>query len=269
MSKEIGISFADRKLYNRQMTKTLGDKMFFTNYLPKDEYIFVDFGCANGALIKELKNIYPTSKFIGYDCSPAMICEAKSNVIEDADTDFTTDWNRVDDLLDCVYSKRTKRVLILSSVIHEIYSYGDKEDIDFFWNVLFSDRFDYICVRDMMFDQTMVRPSNPDDVLKLRNNPNIVKQVEDFESVSGPVTDNKNLIHFLLKYRYVVNWNREVHENYFPVSAEQFLHGFDPENIIYLERFRIPFLDECIAEDFGIELIDYTHIKLIVKGFRK
>lgn len=268
MSREIGISFADQKLYNKQMTRTLGDKLFFTEYLPSDKYVFVDFGCADGTIIKELKKIYNGSCFIGYDCSPSMINIAKSNAEEDERTMFTTDFCKIEQLLNV--ENNMKHVLILSSVIHEIYSYAEsKADIDFFWEILFSNMFDYICVRDMMFDKSMVRPSNPADVLKLRNNPNIVKQVEDFESVSGPVTDNKNLIHFLLKYRYVVNWNREVHENYFPVSAEQFLRGFDPENIIYLERFRIPFLDDCIEEDFGIELTDYTHIKLIVKGFRK
>ena len=115
----------------------------------------------------------------------------------------------------------------------------------------------------------MIRPSDPDAVKRLRDNLNIAKQVEDFERVAGPITDNKNLVHFLLKYRYLVNWNREVNENYFPVDIETFLRKFRKEDIIYLERFRVPFLDECIAEDFGISLTDYTHVKLIVKGFRK
>ena len=51
-SKEIGIPFTDQQMYNRQMTKTLNDKMFFTNILPEDDYVFVDFGCADGAMIK-------------------------------------------------------------------------------------------------------------------------------------------------------------------------------------------------------------------------
>ena len=250
------------------MTKTLGDKMFFTDILPTDDYVFVDFGCADGAMIKELKKIYPGSWFIGYDCSQSMIDAARSNVGEDGRTWFTTDFNWVDQVLG-LHSEK-KHVLILSSVIHEIYSYAESEkDIEFFWDVLTSDKFDYICVRDMMYDESMIRPSNPDDVRKLRNNPNIAKQVEDFEKVAGSITNNKNLVHFLLKYRYLVNWNREVHENYFPVNTETFLEKFRKEDIIYLKRFRVPFLDECIAEDFGIELTDYTHIKLIVKGFRK
>ena len=267
MSKEIGISFEDQKMYNKQMTRTLNDKLFFTEYLPSDRYVFVDFGCADGAMIKELKKIYTDSCFIGYDCSRSMISAARSNVKEDEHTWFATDFDRVDRILGLHEDK--KHVLILSSVIHEIYSYAEsQEDINLFWGILLSNRFDYICVRDMMFDQSMVRPSNPTDALKLRNNPNIIKQVEDFESVSGPITDNRNLIHFLLKYRYIVNWNREVHENYFPVSVEQFMQGFDSENIIYLERFRVPFLDECFEEDFDIKLTDYTHIKLVVRGFR-
>ena len=267
-SKEIGIPFTDQQMYNRQMTKTLNDKMFFTNILPEDDYVFVDFGCADGAMIKELKKIYPGSRFIGYDCSQSMIDAARLNVGQDIDTIFTTDFHKVEQVLG--FEHDTKRVLILSSVIHEVYSYAESEkDIEFFWEVLTSDWFDYICVRDMMYDKSMIRPSDPDAVKRLRGNLNIAKQVEDFERVAGPITDNKNLVHFLLKYRYLVNWNREVNENYFPVDIETFLKKFRKEDIIYLERFRVPFLDECIAEDFGISLTDYTHVKLIVKGFRK
>lgn len=49
-----------------------------------------------------------------------------------------------------------------------------------------------------------------------------------FEDVWGDVCDVrarkvnvKNLIHFLVKYRYVENWEREVQENYFPVSQDR------------------------------------------------
>ena len=80
MSKEVGIPFTDQKMYNKQMTRTLGDKMFFTEYLPSDRYVFVDFGCADGAMIKELKKFYTDSCFIGYDCSQSMINAARSNV---------------------------------------------------------------------------------------------------------------------------------------------------------------------------------------------
>ena len=40
-------------------------------------------------------------------------------------------------------------------------------------------------------------------------------------------------------------------------------------NIKYLERFRVPYLDECFRKDFDIELEDNTHIKAIFEHKRK
>ena len=70
----------------------------------------------------------------------------------------------------------------------------------------------------------------------------------------------------MLKYRWKVNWDREVHENHFPIYVENLIKKITDKDfykIDYLERFRVPFLDKCIKEDFGIELDDFTHIKAI------
>ena len=71
------------------------------------------------------------------------------------------------------------------------------------------------------------------------------------------------MIHFLLKYRWKVNWERECYENYFPITIQNLLEYFKNFNIDYFERFRVPFLDKCIKKDYNIELEDYTHIKAI------
>ena len=89
----------------------------------------------------------------------------------------------------------------------------------------------------------------------------------DFESKWGSVNNCKNLLHFLLKYRWSANWIREVNENYFPISVEELLEKFKERyEVIYLERFKIPFLEECWDADFGIHIEDYTHIKLIFRN---
>ena len=88
--------------------------------------------------------------------------------------------------------------------------------------------------------------------------------MRDFEYHWGSIRKMKNLVHYLLKYKWTINWKREVAENYFPITLEEFLKKFEQDfNLIYLERFRNPFLELHWQEDFGIKLDDYTHVKLI------
>ena len=91
-----------------------------------------------------------------------------------------------------------------------------------------------------------------------------MKYYKDFIEHWGSMNENKNFIHYLLKYRWTINWEREVNENYFPIYLEDFLKAFNQKyNISYLERFRVPFLEKCWKEDFDIEIKDYTHIKSV------
>ncbi len=72
--------------------------------------------------------------------------------------------------------------------------------------------------------------------------------------------------HFLLKYRYDRNWSREVKENYLPLSAEDIIsHLGDNYEIIYKEQFILPFIHNQVMKDFGINIKDNTHIKIIAR----
>ncbi len=264
---EVGKEFNDIQSYNEKMAKGLKDKMFFVDLLPKDEdFVFVDFGCADGVMINALYELYPKSDFVGYDVSESMIALAKCRFDYPADNvHFTDQWSAVQEYLK---QSNKKRVLILSSVIHEVYSYAKEGDIEFFWKCILRNNFDYICVRDMMPSEDIDRDT--DETLlqtfadHLIEHPANEQLLDDFEKIWGPLISNKNFIHFLLKYRYTINWDREVNENYFPIYVEDFVdilrHLY---NITYMERFRVPYLDKCIEEDFGIKLEDYTHVKLM------
>ena len=92
------------------------------------------------------------------------------------------------------------------------------------------------------------------------------KLCSEFEERWGSITSSmKNFVDFLLKYRWQINWVRELNENYFPFYVENILSIFGSANynINYMERFRVPFLDDCFKKDFGVELEDYTHAKII------
>lgn len=157
-------------------------------------------------------------------------------------------------------------LLNISSVIHEVYSYLDSKDIEVFWEMVFDSNFKYISIRDLCASESINRPSNINDYTKLiqRAKPSFLS---DFESVWGSVRENRNLVHYLLKYRFVENWDREVRENYFGLSLERLLSKIpmDKYEIIYFENYILPYTANKIKEDFDIELHDNTHVKLLLK----
>jgi SAM-dependent methyltransferase len=265
---EIGKTFANVNYYNKEMQKGMEDKLFFLDRLPKnDNYVFVDFGCADGTMINALASIFDSEKpsnktYIGYDISETMIDIAKTNYHGPANADviFTTNWADVEKK----FNPYRKTVLILSSVIHEVYSYAnDENDITTFWNRVLNTGFDYIIIRDMCPSEDIDRKSVGWIEQRIRQLADR-DMLNDFENEWGSISNNRNLIHFLLKYRWKVNWNREVHENYFPISTnllvQQFNDGF---NIYYFERFRLPWWEQCWKKDFDIKINDYTHVKAI------
>lgn len=276
---EIGKEFVNLAYYNQNMSKGLEDKLFFLNHLDLKEggsYIFVDFGCADGTLINALYEIMESKKihcyFIGYDISETMIDLAKTKFAHNSyNVMFTTSWDDVKEKLS-LYSAM-EGILILSSVIHEIFSYsnGPKDIFDFF-EKMNNRHFRYICVRDMMCSKDLdrdIRTSTDVSVLNsvLDHMPcgsGEGKYLREFEKIYGSIRENmKNLVHYLLKYRWKINWNREVHENYFASTIEEFVEHMQNYNVNYLERFRVPFLEKCWKEDFEVVLQDYTHVKII------
>ncbi len=245
--------------YNAGMKKSMMDKLFFMDKV--DAEIFVDYGCANGVLIQFLHNLFPEFEYVGFDISEDMIKEAKRNNPNIANN-FFTDW---DALQSYVKGTGKKSAVLLSSVIHEVYSYGTINDVDSFWTRVFRDGFDYIVVRDMMPSVTMNKSSDINDIAKVYRKADR-KQLFDFQQTWGNVENNKNLIHFFLKYQYGDNWDREVKENYLPLNREQFLSML-PDNyeISFHEHYILPFLFNQVKKDFGVEIKDNTHLKLILK----
>ena len=268
---EIGKHFANLASYNQNMALSLQDKLFFLEHLPHETgYLFVDFGCADGTLIDALYHMLPKgNKYLGFDISETMIDLARTKMTSSPkNVKFTADWEDVQRIL--TNNPNEKKVLILSSVVHEVYSYGMSDDIEKFWKRVLYTGFDYICVRDMMVPSSTYGEHTPNEWLNnIRwdaHNCVPSSRHEQFILKWGSLEIKRNALHYLLKYRWQINWEREVRENYFPVSIEDFLDQFVGEyNLDYFQRFRIPFLDECIKKDFGIEFgdNDSTHIKVV------
>ena len=251
------------KEYNSAMKKSLLDKIFFMDKV--EATVFVDYGCADGTLISFLHSLFPEFMFFGFDISEDMIKIAKTNNPDIADN-FSTDWDYIKDQIAINgHIKGNKTAVILSSILHEVYSYGTSKDVEDFWNNIWNEEFNYVSFRDMMPSRTLDKQSEINDVLKIYRKAN-TKDLYDFERNWGSIENNKNLMHFLLKYRYSANWSREVKENYFPVNREELLSNLPTGyEIIFHEHFILPFLKNRVKEDFDIDIKDNTHLKLILR----
>lgn len=255
----------DYTTYIEGMQKSLEDKLFWKNayiMIPEDYDTIVDFGCANGALLHKFLNDkdYAGQTLIGIDNNKEMRKLAKEKIPslitlpELSDIDL---WGH-------------KALLNLSSVIHEVYSYGTLESIINFWDKVLNTGFHYIAIRDLMVDHSIIRQlsDTPEycDCLKKFDQ----KQWQDFlkhrDHNSTPTP--KDVVHYLMKYRYIENWDREVKENYFPIYYEDLINtivGSGKYDLIYSKRYILPYVKDKIKEDFDLDLVDDTHCQLIFK----
>jgi len=248
-------------VYTEGMRKSLLDKAFFMDKI--DTRVIVDYGCADGTLIHFLHSLFPEYQYIGFDIDEEMLTQARSKFSESeigTDVQFTSEWDDVQRLIGV-----NDAAVVLSSVIHEVYAYGTRTDVTEMWKRVYESNFRYIVIRDMVPSISIDVKSDINDVKRLMRRSNS-GHLREFEQVWGSVEQNKNLVHFLLKYRYVDNWDREVRENYFPLTREELISSIPDEyEIDFHEHFRLPFAVKTIKQDFGIALRDNTHLKLILE----
>lgn len=255
---EIPISNPDN--YISAMNKSMPDKLFFLNIINPD--VIVDFGCADGTTLLNIKKIKPKITLVGYDLDPIMVQKARNKV---PSATITSDWNDIKSLI-CNYDNP---VILLSSVIHEVYSYSRSSLIKKFWNEqVFGDLFKYVVIRDMIPTTLMQK----EDILKFKEDAKKItklsnkKYLNSFENIWGLIdNDYRTLVHWLLKYTYIDNWEREVRENYVPLTLET-LKKKIPNNykITYEKNFVFPPIKERVLKDFGVEIKHSTHTKMII-----
>lgn len=246
----------DMRIYLHRMQKSVLDKMFFADKVFEPVDAVVDFGCANGELIKALHAFWDDVRYVGYDISEKMIAAAKENVPQ---ATFFCDWAQLP-------VDPAKSLVNISSTIHEVYSYGTQKDVDVFWQRIFHSGFRYVTIRDMMLSETAFAPADPADLAKVRANTRYALQLADFEAVWGPIVTRHDLVHFLLKYTYTQNWDREVRENYLPVTIEQ-VRAMIPDGyrITWQQHTPLPYIAWQVRRDFGVELTEATHGKLVIE----
>jgi len=250
---------ADYDTYITSMNKSLGEKTWFVNKLDFD--CLVDFGCADGSLLKKVHAMKPEAKLIGYDIDAGMEARFKKN---NPDIEFTTDWNYAVS----VARKHQHSVVLLSSVIHEVYSYADKtHDIPKFWQSIFGSGFKYVVIRDTIPDRIdIIKPKDfQEDVAKVKAKVD-PKYLADFEKKWGPIDSKYRLfVRFILTYRYKDNWTRESLENYMPLSYSTLLRRIPSAyKIIDGENYQFQPVAANFQDEYDIKLRVNTHLSMIL-----
>lgn len=243
------------EVYNAGMRKSMLDKIWWMDKIDDDVSAIVDYGCADGALLSMIHEINPRLTLFGYDFNKDMITLAKSNVPSGHFSDNyyqTIDLSIVEDAM-----------LNASSVFHEIENYSDniKEE----YKRIFNMGYKYVAIRDMFMSEKSYGISDQLTVAKVRQQFDYDK-IQEFEHYIGSIDYNQNLLQFFLTYRYKENWNREVRENYFPHTIEEFLNKIpDHYEVVYFEHYTLPFVKEQVQKDFNVQLVDFTHGKILLK----
>ena len=239
--KRMETKLNDISIYNERMDKSIEDKLWFIDKVDAD--IYVDFGCANGNLLKHLSYIHQKQgktdiQYIGYDNNDEMLELARQNCNRFKNISFTNDFVNVRNDYNIPNDKKV--CLILSSVLHEVYYYSTEKERDLFWESIYDLDFDYIAIRDMISGintDSFIPNINrilEYQIMTVKEKAN-QQQLLDFQRYWCRINSLHNLTHFLLKYKYVENWDREVKENYLPLTLSLLhyrLNFFMRENII-------------------------------------
>lgn len=235
----------DINIYNDRMRKSMMDKIFFMDKV--DAEVFIDFGCADGSMIKMLSGLFPEYTYIGYDNKPEMISLCKRNA---PNAIFYSNW---DEVLKCINEAypTSKKCLILSSVLHEV---EDKSD---FFEFLQVKNFDYVAIRDMFLAITEMP-----NLHKLVNK--IPQRIKDHfgDAIHSP----KNIIQGIFKSYYPENFDTEIEEDYFSFNElhKQGLQKLYNLSLVYEYHYLLPYWKQTILKDHGVDLTGIkTHVQLI------
>lgn len=243
----------DREIYLQRMSKPLQEKLKIIKYIPDKTKTVLDVGCADGTITLAMADMFPDIDFLGIDLDGGFVDIANSKIEGRKNVRFEKLYLR--ELL-----ARTEKfdLIIFCSVLHEFFSYGEgvssvvKAMADTHELLKKGGR---IVIRDMIvYEYAEKSDLWVEKILeKIKNKKEVSKQRADFEVVYGPMKTIKDINHFLLKYSYVENWQRELNENYLPVNFETYDKIFTllGMKVVFQRSSTIPFLKQKWSSDFG------------------
>lgn len=249
---------ANPKVYLERMSMPLQEKLKIARFIPKGTKSLLDVGCADGTVTLALAQMYPEIDFVGLDNNESFIAEAQAKIGKLQNLRFEVGFLR-----ERLASAEKFEVVLFCSVLHEFYSYG--EGISTIVKAL-ADAHEILkpggtlIIRDMILydyaeQSELWIPEMKEKVLKKAG---MSPLLASFEKYFGVIKSIKGLNHFLLKYLYDDNWEREVKENYVPVSFEKYDQIFKllGMSVLFQRSSTIPYLKEKWVKDFDFSVAE-------------
>lgn len=259
-------------IYLKRMAATLADKCWWVEQLPPDIDTVVDYGCAQGDLALYLGKTNPGRfHYIGIDNSPAMLALIEKNrdrLFGDAKVAFYESIAGIADRCDT-----GRAVLVLNSVMHEVFSYLTDEEQEALLADMFGAGFRFVAIRDMNMPRLDAAPFDFDGAQSvIERSPSAGMWNEYNVYLNGARRGEHwgsralRVAEFLLKYKYIDNWDREMKETYYwdwLRMTERFWRKEGYRVAVDL-KFHIPFLRHQINADFGFDFPFDTHRKILL-----
>lgn len=255
----------DLDIYTSEMAKSIWDKAFFMDKVPGVKCV-IDYGCANGAMIRYLSHLFPDITFIGYDISEKLIERARKTPPFNSNlTYYCGIWENLDALLDIATAQFAPDEICInfSSVLHEVYS--STGGIEVIRDVVNTLKPRYITIRDMYCDESLpfTTPSFNTVWGPLPAGPSA-----DFCTHFGPIKDWRDMTHLLMKLQWVDNgWEDELKENYYSWNIDKFVDDIGGNYITSFDcRYQLPYLGEKWKKEYGWYNPDiHTHAQFILR----
>ena len=261
-------------IYTEEMSKSVWDKAFFMDKIIGAKLV-IDFGCADGAMIRMLAPLFPNTTFYGYDINDDLIIEAWTKLESPADKNTfffhkeRTFADRHDSFEDMIamakqYYQPDEICINFSSVLHEVFSSSPsgKETIRRLIEEL---QPKYITIRDMYFDynRNIVTTTQREHVInQLKIDPRYIKE---FEEKHGTIVIWRNFIHFLMKYQWKDNgWEQEMEEDYFSWTLKDLISLIGDYTSIFETHYQLPYYTEAWKNLFFIPTL-HTHAQFILR----
>lgn len=267
----------DLNIYTEEMAKSALDKAFFIDKIPGAKCV-IDFGCADGAMIRFLAPLFPSIEFFGYDSNNELIKMGEQALSEKVSN--VSFW-RKEELHKMIHQIKdsysmNEVCLNFSSVLHEVFSFNN--GIDEIKTLIKEIAPKYVTIRDMYWHAGS-------DINYLRSQENRIRKavlpqyVKEYENQFDYMHSPKNITHFLMKYQWKDNgWEDELKENYYSWDINDFIKiiddiEYDREHgdmtcydLVFSNYYQLPFLTEKWLNEYGIYNVSaHTHAQFILR----
>lgn len=258
----MAIDIFNTQVYLEAMSKPLQEKLRIAQYIPSGKISILDVGCADGVVTSALADLFPEAEILGVDLSDEFINLAKNRTGERHNLNFEKVYLR-----DLLARDKKYDVITFCSVLHEFFSYG--EGISSVVKAL-ADAHELlkpngrIIIRDMILpDYSYQSNFNLDSILSKVSSKLDPHIIPDFQKHYGEIRSLAQINHLLLKYMYIENWEREVKENYTPLSFDKYqtilnLLGLTIE---FTQSYKISYLREKWINDFDLTELEISGLK--------